>query len=270
MRVAVIGHVEWVEFVRVETLPRTGGIVHGWEWWAQAGGGGAVAALQLARLADEALLFTALAADELGQRAGDELRAGGVVVHARTGGDAQRRAFCHVDDEGERTITVLGDKLRPQGGDGELPWEVLDRVDAAYFVSGDPAALRQARRAPVLVATTRELATLRGSGVELDALVGSGEDDSERYQPGDLDPPPQLVVTTAGVLGGWAQPGGPYQAATPPGPIEDTYGCGDCFAAGLTYALAQDLETPAALALAARCGAAALTGRGVHAAHVEP
>jgi ribokinase len=269
MRLAVVGHVEWVEFARVEAMPRAGGIVHAWEWWAQAGGGGAVAALQLARLADEALLFTSLGRDELGRRAEEELRAGGVRVHAASPSDSQRRAICHVDEHGERTITVLGDKLRPRGDDGDLPWEQLDRVDAAYFVSGDAAALRQARRAPVLVATARELATLKLGGVQLDALVGSGEDDGERYQAGDLDPPPQLVVTTSGGLGGWAQPGGPFQAVAPPGPVEDAYGCGDCFAAGLTYALARGEAVADALGFAARCGAAALTGRGVHATRVE-
>jgi ribokinase len=269
MRLAVVGHVEWVEFARVEAMPRTGGIVHAWEWWAQAGGGGAVAALQLARLADETLLFTALGRDELGRSAEEELRAGGVRVHVSRAADTQRRAICHVDEHGERTITVLGDKLRPRGDDGELPWEELEQVDAAYFVSGDAAALRQARRAPVLVATARELATLKLGAVELDALVGSGEDEGERYQAGDLEPPPRLVVTTSGALGGWAQPGGPFQAVGPPGPIEDAYGCGDCFAAGLTYALARGLGVAEALAFAARCGAAALTGRGVHAARVD-
>jgi ribokinase len=160
---------------------------------------------------------------------------------------------------------VLGEKLRPRGDDGELPWETLDEFDAVYFTSGDAAALRQARRARVLVATARELATLKTAAVELDALVGSAEDEDERYVAGDLEPAPQLVVSTSGVLGGWAQPGGPYQAAPPPGAVEDTYGCGDCFAAGLTYALALGLETGEALAFAARCGAGALTGRGVHA-----
>jgi ribokinase len=51
--------------------------------------------------------------------------------------------------------------------------------------------------------------------------------------------------------------------------VEDAYGCGDCFAAGLTYALGRDLPTAEALTLAARCGAGALTGRGVFAAAVD-
>jgi ribokinase len=265
VKVAVVGHVEWVEFARVEAMPRTGSIAHAWDTWEQAGGGGAVAALQLARLGLDVALYTALGDDDLGRRARAELEAEGIGVHAPALPEPQRRAFCHVDEAGERTITVLGEKLRPRGDDGELPWEALDESDAAYFTSGDASALRQARRARVLVATARELATLKAGAVELDALVGSGEDEDERYVAGDLDPAPQLVVTTSGALGGWAQPGGPYQAAPPQASVEDTYGCGDCFAAGLTYAIASGLETSEALALAARCGAGALTGRGVYA-----
>jgi ribokinase len=130
-------------------------------------------------------------------------------------------------------------------------------------------ALVRARRARVLTATSRELGTLRRGSVVLDALIGSGEDENERYRQGDLEPPPRLVVSTSGALGGWAQPGGPYTAAAPPGPIEDAYGAGDCFAAGLTYALAARVDPAGALAFAARCGAAALTGRGVSPRAVE-
>ena len=248
--------------------PGAGEIVHAWETWAQVGGGGAVAALQLKQLAGDAVLFTALGEDDLGDRALEELTASGLTVHASRGGE-QRRAFCHVDENGERTITVLGEKLRPRGDDGDLPWEDLDRADAVYFVSGDTAALRQARRARVLVATARELGTLKVGSTELDALVGSGDDEGERYHSGDLEPAPKLIVSTAGVLGGWAQPGGPYKAVPPPDQIEDSYGCGDCFAAGLTYALARGVDIADALAIAARCGAGALTGRGVYAASID-
>ncbi len=63
------------------------------------------------------------------------------------------------------------------------------------------------------------------------------------------------------------QPGGPYTAADPPGEARRLR-CGDSFMAGLTYALAAGLEGAEALGFAARCGAAALTGRGVAPRHV--
>ena len=122
-------------------------------------------------------------------------------------------------------------------------------------MSGDIPALRAARRCDVLVATARELATLRRGGVPVDVLVGSGEDAAERFEPGELDPEPQIVVTTSGALGGWIRPGGPFRAAPLPGAVSDAYGCGDCFAAGLTYGLALREPVDEAVAIGARCGA---------------
>ena len=265
MRLAVVGHVEWIEFVRVEHVPAPGEIVHGLETWEEPGGGGAVAAVQLANLNGSVDLYTTLGDDELGRRAREELTALGVTVHTALPTEPQRRAFTYVDGDGERTITVLGRKLVPSGEDGSLPWEQLAACDGIFFVSGDVAAARAARRARVLVATSRELTTLRRTGVELDVLVGSGEDAGERFDPGGLEPPPRVVVTTAGALGGWVRPGGPFRAAPLPGPVQDAYGCGDCFAAGLTFALADGRPVDEAVAFGARCGAAVLTGRGAYA-----
>ena len=54
-------------------------------------------------------------------------------------------------------------------------------------------------------------------------------------------------------------------AAEPlPGPPVDSYGCGDSFAAGLTYGLGAGMPVAAAQ-LGARCGAHCLTGRGPYA-----
>jgi ribokinase len=269
MRVAVVGHVEWVEFARVEAVPKPGEIAHASETWEEPAGGGAVVAVQLARLAGSCLLFTAFGSDELGRRSRTELTRLGVDVRAIPESEPTRRAFTFVDDVGERTITVLGEKLRPRGGDSRLPWHELRGLDAVFFVSGDAEALHHARLARVLVATARELPTLREAGVEVDALVGSGEDEGELYRPGDLDPAPRVVVTTSGGLGGWLQPGGPFRPAPIPGPIVDVYGCGDCFAAGLTFALARGDAIEDAVGLAARCGAAVMTGRGPYSAQLD-
>src|SRR5262249_36667622 len=162
------------------------------------------------------------------------LQARGVTVYAARAPGTQRRALTHVDEAGERTITVLGEKLLPSGEDGALPWEELRRCDAVYFVSGNVSALRAARRCPALVATAGELRRRGGAAVPVDVLVGSGEDAAERFESGDLEPEPRIVVTTAGGLGGWIRPGGPFRAAPLPGHVSDAYGCGDCFAAGVT------------------------------------
>ena len=73
---------------------------------------------------------------------------------------------------------------------------------------------------------------------------------------------PKFVDLDRRLLGGWAQPGGPYKAGRSAGPYEDAYGAGDCFAAGLTYALAKGMDVPAALEFASERGALALTRRG--------
>jgi ribokinase len=266
MNVAVVGHVEWIEFVRVEHVPLQGEIVHAQEVWSEAAGGGAVAAVQLARLAGGSTLFTTVGGDELGARVAPALAEYGVRVHAAVRPEPQRRGFTFIDSAGERTITVIGERHCPRRTD-DLPWEALADADAVYFVSGDAAAVRAAREAGVLVATARSLGDLREARLELDAVVRSRNDPGESYKPGDLDPPPRLEVATLGKLGGSYGTGGTqrhYQAAPVPGPVQDTYGAGDSFAAGLTYGLGEGLSVDDAIALAARTGAAALARRGAH------
>ncbi|MEP6893534.1 MAG: PfkB family carbohydrate kinase, partial [Gaiellaceae bacterium] len=107
MRVAVVGHVEWIRFCRVESMPARGEIAHSTDEWEQVGGAGAVAAIQLARLGAETLLFTAFGDDELGRMSREELEAAGISVHAETVRPPHRWAFTHVDDTAERTITTV-------------------------------------------------------------------------------------------------------------------------------------------------------------------
>lgn len=270
-RVGVVGHVEWVEFVVVDHLPRAGEIVHATEWFEEAGGGGAVAAVQMARLGGEAAFLTALSQEPSGTRAADRLGALGVTVHAAWREAPQRRAFVHLDSAAERTITVLGERMVPRGEDA-LPWKDLDSFDAIYFTGGDAEALRAARAARCLVATPRAAATLLEAGVELDVLVSSGNDAGEALDPATIEPRPRHVVTTLGARGGRWVGGegaeGTWKAAELPGPPVDAYGSGDSFAAGLTYGLGAGMGIDDAVALGARCGAACLTGRGPYAAQL--
>jgi ribokinase len=265
MRVAVVGHVEWIEFAEVERVPAPGEIVHALATFEEPGGGGAVAAVQLARLAGQCLFLTALGDEATGHRAKRELEALGVRVEAAWRPEPQRRAFVHLDADSERTITVMGERIGPHAADA-LPWSELEDADAVYFTAGDPGAVRAARAARKLVASARAVETLADAGVRLDALVSSARDRGERYMAGAIDPPPLLVVRTAGAAGGslvTANGGRSEWVAAPlPGPPVDAYGAGDSFAAGLTYGLGEGRSVHEAVALAARCGAACLTARG--------
>jgi ribokinase len=265
MRTAVVGHVEWVQFLRVDHLPAAGEIVHAAEAWEEVGGGAPVAAAQLRKLAGECVFLTALGGDELGRRALEALRELDLEVHAVFRDAPQRRAVTHTDGAGERTITILGDRLNPHVDD-DLPWEVLRDVDAVYFTAGDEGALRAARAARTLVCTTRILMLLRSAGVQPDAVVGSERDPSERYEAGGLAPVPKLAVLTRGSEGGrFSADGGEWKTFDPtpvPGPIVDSYGCGDSFAGALAFGLAEYGDSGRAIGIASRCGAAVLTGRG--------
>ena len=266
MRVAVIGHVEWVEFARVERVPLQGEIVEAQPMLEVPAGGGAVAAVELARLAGGCDFFTALGDDELARRAIDKLGKLGVTVHPAKRPGATRRGWVYVDAQEERTITVIGPKLVPSLDD-PLSWDVLDQADAVFFVAADGPVLERARAARLLTATTRSLPA--GPGVELDAAIGSSRDPSEMFEPGQLKPTPALSVWTEGDKGGrWrAADGreGRYAAAELSGPVGDSYGCGDCFAAGVTFGLARGDSIEDALALGARSGADALTRTGPYA-----
>jgi ribokinase len=271
-RVAVVGHVEWIEFARVERVPTPGEIVHALDWWEEPGGGGAVAAVQLARLAGDCLFLTALGDDELGHRAERELSKLGVRVGVAWRRQPQRRAFVHTDTNAERTITVMGERVGPRGDD-PLPWSELDGIDAVYFTAGDAQAVRRARAARTLVSTARAIDTLADAGVRLDMLVSSSRDAGEQHKPGDIEPPPALVARTAGAEGGWIEATDGtttgWNAAPLPGPPVDTYGAGDCFAAGVTYGLAAGRSPAEAVAIGARCGAACVTGRGPYTAQLR-
>jgi ribokinase len=263
VRVAVVGHVEWIDFVEVDHVPAAGEIVHSEGAWAEPAGGGAGAAVQLARLAGGGSFFTALGDDELGERSCSHLAELGVAVHAAKRSAPTRRAVTFLDRSAERTITTIGERLEPRGDD-QLPWAALAEADAVYFTAGDAEAAQHARLARVLVGTPRGARGL--AGVPLDALVYSAKDEEERTLAEAMTPQPLLLVATDGAAGGsWRSArgvSGRWTPALPPGPVVDQYGAGDCFAGGLTFGLGSGLSTADAIALAARCGAWCTSGRG--------
>ena len=263
---AVVGHVEWVQFARVEHVPKAGEVVHASDPFEEPAGGGAVAAVQLARLAGDSTLVTALGDDLPGGHSRERLGELGVEVHSATAELPTRRAVTLLDQEGERTIMTLGQRLDPPARLLEGVLAPGRRFDGIYFTAGGPEALRLAREAStVLTASPRAVHGL-GHGVELDALILSNRDAYEVEMARGVEHEAKLVVRTQGSEGGTAQERGEdpwsWQSGPPPGPVVDGYGCGDSFAAGLTFGLARGMELEAALALAARCGAVCATGHG--------
>lgn len=263
-RVAVVGHVEWVMHVRGR-LPAPGRISHHPGVLDEVGGGGAVAAVQVARLGARCLFLTAVGDDILGSRVVADLRALGVEIRAARRPVPHTRALSAAAPDGDRAIAVLGTPLHPQVED-DLGWDDLADCDAVYVTGRDPATLRPARRAPVLVLAARRWRLLAElPNVRPDVIVGSAHDPDEVVDHTRVPAPAAAEIWTEGAAGGrWSAGGthGRWTAASPPGPDVDSYGCGDCFAAGVTVGLARGYTLPGAIALGARCGAAVLTGRG--------
>lgn len=263
MRVAVVGHLEWVDFVPVQRIPRPGEVVHAHDSSARAGGGGGVAAVVLASLDAEVPFFCALGRDEAGRLSVEQLRDRGVQPQVAWRRAPTRRAITLLEPGGERTIITIGERLEPQGAD-DLAWELLSGSAGVYLTAADPAAARHARAAKVLVATPRAREVLADPETSLDALVFSAEDPDEREWAQRLAGRTRLMVATEGAAGGrwWGESEGRWRAAPPPGPPRDAYGCGDSFAAGVTYGLASGMDMAGAAELGARLGARALAVQG--------
>jgi ribokinase len=261
-RVAVVGHVEWVDFIELERMPREGEVLGARSAFAQAAGGGAVVAVVLAELGADVDFFTALGDDHHGRAAAEQLRERGVEVHvAWRAGRPTRRAVTLLGD-GERTIVTVGERLEPRGSD-ELPWARLAGADGVYFTAGDVGTLERARRARNVVASPRGRSVLE-RGPRIDALVYSARDPDERAWARRLNGSSRLLVETRGAEGGvWTGDSRGRWSATPAGaPVRDAYGCGDSFAAGFTLGLAAGASAGEAAEIGARAGARCLTRAG--------
>ena len=256
LKLAVIGHQEWVNFLKVDTMPKPGLISRAERTLEEPAGAGAVVAVQLARITKTIVPFyTALGRDEIGQRSIARLRELGVECHVAWRDGPSRRGISLVDQEGDRAITVIGERHTPHPDD-PLPWEDLKFCDGVFVSATNSNGLQLARQAKVLTATPRlGLQVFKTAGVKLDALIGSRLDPSEQLDKDALNPTPRVLVATEGAKGGIVQPGGRYQAVKPSSPAIESYGCGDSFAAGVTCGLAAGWSVKDAIELGARCGA---------------
>jgi ribokinase len=259
-RVAVVGHVEWVDFLRVDHLPVSGDLLAGEREAVHAGGGAVVAAAVLAEFGAEVDFFCAVGSDGNGDAAVAELTERGITVRAARRPGPTRQVITMLDHDGERTIVTVGERMQPQGSD-DLDWARLRQAEGVYLTAGDADAVRRARDAGVLVSTPRISERLERPGVRIDALVFSSSDPDEVRWAELIDPPPRLMVATEGDRGGrwWGESEGRWPSVAPDGPVRDSYGCGDAFAAGFMLGLAQGRSPLQAAEIGARYGAAMLT-----------
>jgi ribokinase len=260
LRVAVVGHVEHVTLGRVRAVPRAGEIVHLEGPRCFPGGGGGLAFAQLLRSDAEVHLFTAIGDDDAGAQVASQLARTGARIHAARRQAAHTRCVVMIDERGERTIVVVGQPIMPRADD-PLPWELLASCDGVYSTADDPAALRAARRARILVATARRRAVLAAAGVSADVAVGSASDAREVSTLADYPVAPGALVLTEGAAGGRIETAvgiSRFPAAPAPPRGGGAYGAGDSFAAALTWFLAAGLPLPDACARAAHHGAAVL------------
>ncbi|MFL5860690.1 MAG: PfkB family carbohydrate kinase [Solirubrobacteraceae bacterium] len=262
-RIAVVGHVEWVQFLRVDHLPVRGEVQRANREAVHAGGGAVVAAAALAEHGAEVDFYGAFGSDDIAEAAIAELTELGLAVHAARRPGPTREVMTLLDRVGERTILPIGERLQPAGSD-PLDWERLRAADGVYVTAGDQGAVRHARAARVLVATPRLRERLEHPNVYIDALVFSAGDADEVRWAERLAPDARLMVATQGAAGGrwWGESEGRWTALPPPGAVRDSYGCGDAFAAGFTYGLGAGGSVLDAAETGAQWGAEMLTRMG--------
>ena len=264
LKLAVIGHVEWVTFLKVDQLPLAGEISHAKDSFEEAAGGAAVAAVQMARLINGPVdLITSLGKDNHGKKCYERLTKLGLNLKVAWREKPTRKGISLISKEGERAITVIGERLQPIASDN-LPWSNLKNYDGIFITATDIEGIRLARKAKFLSATPRTgEQTLKNSKVKINALIGSGLDLGEKINHEELEPKPDIYISTKGKLGGTIFPENiKYKSIKPSSKEIDTYGCGDCFAGAVTTALSAKLNLEQAINIGAYCGAECSTHYG--------
>lgn len=259
-RIAVVGHAQHVTLAAVSALPLPGDILHLDRPTWMVGGGGAITCFQLLRSPAEVHFFTAVGGDDTGGEVAARLAASGVHLHAARRPEPHSRDLVLVTPDGERTIVVMQPPLQVRIDD-PLPWELFATSDAVFFTGQDPAVLRAARAARLLVVTARRAAVVAAAGVVVDVAVGSANDPRESSNTYPV--PPRALVLTDGPHGGRIETAGGtehFAAAPAPPRIVGSYGAGDSFAGALTWYLVAGSSLQAACERAGAHGAAVLAG----------
>ena len=241
LKFAVIGHIEWVNFLELDNLPEPGIISHSKNSLELPAGGGTVIAKTLRELTNnEVHFFTSLGEDYYGIESFKYLEEIGIRVHVAWRNMPTRKGISIVDKRAERSITIIGDRLEPNYFD-KLDWNILEKMDGIFITAGDEKLFKISRVVKALCSTPRAgIKIINNSGVLLDGLIGSNIDPGESYFSKDLEIKPRFIIKTEGEKGGLIIPGGRFNAFINKSPKIDSYGCGDSFAAGILYGLASN------------------------------
>ena len=248
---AVIGHVEWITFLEVDVLPKPGLISHSTKSQEFPAGGGAVIARKLQELTNgEVHFFTALGSDFYGKQSYKIIENMGIKLHVAWRESPTRKGFSLIDSDGDRAITIIGDRIAPTHND-DLDWNVLGKMDGIFITAADIKLFEKSRIAKTLCATPRVgLNIINDSGIFLDGLIGSNLDPGESFSLNELRLKPKFIIKTEGENGGMVFPGGRYKAIKNKKNKVDSYGCGDSFAAGILYGLTSNWNIEESLNLA--------------------
>ena len=251
IKFSVIGHIEWINFIKVDQLPKPGLISHSKKSLECPAGGGTVIAKRLRELTNsEVHFFTALGDDFYGNQSLDILEKMGIKLHVAWRDKPTRKGFSIIDSKGERAITIIGDRIAPTIKDN-LDWSILNDMDGIFITAADKEIFRKSRVAKTLCTTPRVgLNIINESGIFLDGLIGSNLDPGEFFSLNQLRLKPRVVIKTEGENGGIVFPGGRYKAIENKKNKVDSYGCGDSFAAGILYGLSSNWGIEQSLNLA--------------------
>ena len=133
---AVVGHVEWMNFLKVDQLPKPGVISHSEKSIEYPAGGGSVIAKTLSELTNNQVhFFTSLGNDYYGEQSFKILSNYGIRLHVAWRDKPTRKGFSLIDSNGERSITVIGERLAPTYKD-KLDWNLLEKMDGGWAKLG--------------------------------------------------------------------------------------------------------------------------------------
>ena len=250
LKFAVIGHIEWINFLSVDKLPNPGIITHAKKSIELPAGGGSLIAKTLSELTNnEVHFFTSLGNDYYGKKSCEYFEKVGLKLHIAWRNEPTRKGFSIIDNHGERSITIIGKRLSPSFSDN-LDWNLLEDMDGIFITAGDIDIFKKSREAKILCTTPRVgIELINKSEIILDALIGSNLDPDEKFLLSDLIQKHRFVIKTEGEKGGICFPGGQFDAIKNNNQNIDSYGCGDSFAAGVLYGLSENWSIEKSLTL---------------------